>query len=410
MKRYTLIFSLILALGSTYSQEFVNKFVTLDTVLLLPTEKLVSQSSVQCALWEDTIVFFNYDAKYDKDTIKFYFLEVNTYQCRTKKMVICGLAKDLANDNTSYIDCFAYNGRHIVLGYSQRLWLFEIKDDTSFMLLQTIPENWQNQITAFIDDSYLIQSNVYYSQPIPAYIKKIGVNTFEWQFDNSQKQSESFLQIKYMHPIFGYFSPRHFLDVKYGKILLTNRTTYSATIFDDNFAKDSQIETKKRGWIEMNAKKIQKITDKYDKHDAGAIIAEVSKYIPKISQLIWGYFLDSNKILLAYQTPEDGDIPKVFIDIWTKNGENWVLDKENIEDIIHFQPENGCLRRQSFGLSFLSGYQYLFTESKVFVFQHRGTNVNPIDMNAKQFYAAKNKFYLENGSSVLNIYVFSHSF
>lgn len=216
----------------------------------------------------------------------------------------------------------------------------------------------------------------------------------------------------FQHPLFAYFHPMHLIDVKNGHILFSQRLDYESTIYNQNLEVLYSIKRHSVPWMRMKQKNIDKIVNKYPRNEAGCIIAAVEKYLPKINQQLWTYFIDTNKILCVYQSPnvENKLYANTKVDIWEKKDSSWIITRESIIDFIEIiTNEDSIIHNKSFGLAFTSGDKYIFTASNIIILKNKSSNIYPLGMKLSDNRSKSNAYFLKN-DPILSVYIFSHTF
>jgi hypothetical protein len=160
----------------------------------------------------------------------------------------------------------------------------------------------------------------------------------------------------------------------------------------------------------MKDKSIDRINRNYPKEEAMNIIEEVEKYLPSIHQQVWTYFISQNKVACIYLSPyKKNEMPVARIDIWEKIEGKFTLKKEGVIDLLGIRSNNDTISKHSFGLAFLSGHQYLFTDNQIIVFRKYASDINPIGLSLSDYQEQHNNYFLKK-NPIFVIYIYSHNF
>ena len=162
----------------------------------------------------------------------------------------------------------------------------------------------------------------------------------------------------------------------------------------------------------MSDKTIQTIKHKYHIYDAPSIGRVMENLDHTISQQRAIHSIDTSKVICFYQTPyEAGKAPAIYVDIWEKQGDDFVLKDNAIRDNFRIKEnKDWVIDRHSFGLAFVTNPKYLFFKDKVIMIKtHEGIPVNPIGLSKEDYFKQANDYLLDH-DYIVEISVFSHSF
>lgn len=399
-----IIFLFIFLCGSTFSfsQEklsYVNDYVKLDTVLFFPEESGSDFQAVYC-LWKNTLVFTNYNIYLKTDTIKVYFYDIQNHETYNKYLFYPGLYSWMEENASISFSFLAYNTSHICLGLFNQVLVFK-KENNEFIFNKKIKVEKSISYGSFLDNKTLFFLSLKNNQQPP-------VSLLTYDIESGKRIKE--INPTFQHPLLSYFQPNHLIDVKNGEILFSHRRDYASIIYNSKLDSINHIEAHHLDWIRMKDKSIDRINRNYPKEEAMSIIEEVEKHLPSIHQQVWTYFINENKVACIYISPyEKNETPVSKMDIWERSEGKFVLKKEGIIDFLGIRSYNDTIDKHSFGLSFLSGHQYLFTDNQIIVFRKYASDINPIGLSMSD-YQEQHKNYFLKKNPILSIYIYSHNF
>jgi len=378
---------------------YVNNYVKLDTVLFFVNEEMIDNSSVHC-MWNNILVFTNYNKFKKTDTVNVYFYNTQNKEIKCKSLFYSGLNVWFEDNQSISFSTLAFNDTFLVLGVTNQVFVYK-KENNEFIFDKIIKINKSISYASFLNDKllffYSLKNN---QQP----------QTSLWIYDIESGKIIKEINPDFQHPLFAYFQPKHLIDVKNGEILFSHQRDYASIIFNSNLDSVNHIKAKHIDWIRMKEKYINRINRTYPKEEAMNIIEDVEKLFPSIYQQRWTYFINQNKIICVYQTPyRKNEIPISIIDIWEKINGKFILTKQGIVDFLGIRPSNDTINNHSFGLEFLSGHQYIFTENNIIVFRKYTAPINPLDFSMSDFREQTNNYFSENNPITI-IYIYSHSF
>ncbi|NLJ83110.1 MAG: hypothetical protein GX330_08300 [Bacteroidales bacterium] len=377
-----------------HQTSYINQYISLDTVLLFPNKIRVNNAPLAYSLWGHSLAFINYNG-FISDTIKVCFYDLKTHQINTVHLCVTDFF-----DKTIRIIFLAHNESYICIGDFHQVYVFR-KVEEKYVYDKNIQIDKYVSYVSFLDSNTLFLYGIKNGQNPPSSLSTYHIKTGE-------KIKE--INPDFQHPLFSYFGPKNVIDVKNDKILFSHQRHYMSTIFYKNLDTAHNIEAKHIKWIELNNKYIEKINRKYDITYPLNIIDAVEKKHPHIHQQRWAYLINEDKIICVYQPPyHKNKIPVSMIDIWEKKEDVFELKEQGIMDLLGIKAENDSIGNHSFGLGFLSGSQYVFTDNQVIVFKSYAANINPLYMQLSDFYKQTNEYFLKN-SPVVAIYVYTHTF
>lgn len=390
---------------SATSQNHLNQFITLDTIIFLQNEK--NTRSMACSSWGDEVILTNFHCNSSSDTIAFHIINFNNYGLETVKIHIPYIRKTMKKlMNCSFKECLAYNGNTIALmrslGYDggENILIFRKNNgENTYFYHKTIRTKTDARRIDFIDTSTVLLSEINYRTG--ASFHTVDINT--GKITNS-------IYPYHNHKIISGFTSKQY-DIKDNLLLYANRLEYSFLTFDQNLQQLDSTYQKIEDWGKLPDKAIKTIEQKWgDDFNAAEINHYLTQYYTKIHQLNRVYVINKNKLLLSY-TPKDteNDISRPIIDIWEKNDFGWIRSKHDIVDDLGFNRSDSIIKTNSFFLEMLSNPQIFVFNNKIVTVSDEGTPIYPIGMTPRDYYAKSNDYLAEN-EQIIEIRIFSHNF
>jgi len=402
MKQIMFLFIFLFVSIFSFAQEkisYVNDYVKLDTILFFPEENGSDFQAVHC-LWKNILVFTNYNQYLKTDSIKVYFYDIQNHKTYIKYLHHSGLNLWMEENTGISFSFLAYNTSYICIGLFNQVLVFK-KENNEFIFEKNIKVAKSISYGSFLDDKTLFIYSLKNNQQPP-----VSLLTYDIESGKRIKEINPIFQ----HPLLSYFQPNHLIEVRNGEILFSHRRDYASIIFNDKLDSINYIKSQHFDWIRMKDKSIDRINRNYPKEEAMNIIEEVEKYLPSIHQQVWTYFISQNKVACIYLSPyKKNEMPIARIDIWEKIEGKFTLKKEGVIDLLGIRSNNDTISKHSFGLAFLSGHQYLFTDNQIIVFRKYASDINPIGLSLSDYQEQHNNYFLKK-NPIFVIYIYSHNF
>ena len=390
---------------SAISQNHLNQFITLDTIIFLQNEK--NTRSLACSSWGDEVILTNFNCNSSSDTIAFHILNTNNYGLETVKIHIPYIRKTMKKlMNCSFKECLAYNGNTIALmrslGYDggENILIFRKNNgENTYFYHKTIRTKTDARRIDFIDTSTVLLSEINYRTG--ASFHTVDINT--GKITNS-------IYPYHNHKIISGFTSKQY-DIKDNLLLYANRLEYSFITFDQNLIQLDSTHQNIDGWANLPDKAFKTIKRKWGNgYNAADINHYLTQYYTKIHQLNNVYIINKNKLLLSY-TPKDPDkgFGKPIIDIWEKTDSGWKRNRQDISDDLGFNRSDSIIKTNSFFLEMSSNPQIFVFNNKIVTVSDEGTPIYPIGMTPRDYYAKSNDYLAEN-EQIIEIRIFSHNF
>ena len=402
-KSMLLLATLLQAAAFVSAQEKMSEFISLDTIINLPTIKTSTRTQITAAQHGREVVFSCYDAHKNDDTIIFYVVDIDLSSCKQYSLILPGTAQRLISISEPQIEQLAYDGHNIYLTLGERLLKCHISSDTSDILIldwqvqQELPATYMN----LLDDHTLLFS---YCYPYPGI-----TNVMLYTVDVDSKQVISYEEPEYNHVFLSQLKPYKNIDVCDGKILWANRNEYSFSIYDSAINVKERVLAQHTPFKGIDGKALKRIAQK-EIYGADLIDA-VWKYYENRDRIDFAYYVDSNNIAMV-RAPwsNKNNHHKEVLDWWKFIDGQWKMVMEGIEDRAFFEvPSDSSLQRSNAEIGWLSGARVVVFNDKFVCLSPNGTPIYPVGISRRAYYASRDK-WLQVNDTFLQISIISHTF
>ncbi|MDD4684845.1 MAG: hypothetical protein PHD45_06400 [Bacteroidales bacterium] len=327
---------LILAFSiCVFAQNSTKKYIEIENTTIIDELKYNLEKSengtysdLVSYYYNDTLFFVRTDFTSPK-TIRIYAFDVKTNIYSYQDID----ARNLINnfDNKAYsIDNFAINQDYLVItGHkgvinSQCLYVFRRRKGKEFVYGFEVPLNnrkFSNKIKFLPNGKLLgLKNYVFYGEK-PEESSSLSILNLE------TKEVEKTINLEFLLPLYTIRSPYNILAVNNNSIFFSQRGDYKISEYDFDLNLIGSIENKEIKWERMP----QSISDSI--HNNSIFVRERIPFlldnIDKYS-CIHNIYSKGNKLFVFYN--KKGSFKKIYYDIWTKEGGNWVIQKKGISD------------------------------------------------------------------------------
>ncbi len=403
MKKCLLLKSLILIFFHlTYAQNEITNYLEVNAIYHL-SEFSYNKNNI-CTYFDSVFCGIQYNSTTTKDTIFFIRMNVFTKEKNYDTIIIKNLSTYF-NSRKNII------GFHKILMQSNKI----ILTTYGFMLYFSVDANKikyekmqkhdiSSSCFSLINEKQIILAKIYNAASPPTYL---GI------FNIEKGEIEQFIEPENYHTIFSYNADSKLIDVNSDIIVWCDRNRYGITFYDaDNLQKVATIERNIPEWVYFNEKQVNKILKKYSKYDAMDIINATAPILNNSYQMRAVHLISSEKLMVVYRNNNQDYTSDslVFIDIWEKKDDEWILTKKDIKDCLKLKEINGILTTKSIALGILYGGDIFFENQYIIeLCYHFGTLCHPIGKTKKEYSNCVEEYYLNN-DPIMEIRVFKHNF
>lgn len=327
---------LILAFSiCVFAQNSTKKYIEIENTTIIDELKYNLEKSengtysdLVSYYYNDTLFFVRTDFTSPK-TIRMYAFDVKTNIYSYQDIDARNLINNF-DDKAYSIDNFAINQDYLVItGHkgvinSQCLYVFRRRKGKEFVYGFEVPLNnrkFSNKIKFLPNGKLLgLKNYVFYGEK-PEESSSLSILNLE------TKEVEKTINLEFLLPLYTIRSPYNILAVNNNSIFFSQRGDYKISEYDFDLNLIGNIENKEIKWERMP----QSISDSI--HNNSIFVRERIPFlldnIDKYS-CIHNIYSKGNKLFVFYN--KKGSFKKIYYDIWTKEGGNWVIQKKGISD------------------------------------------------------------------------------
>lgn len=327
---------LILAFSiCVFAQNSTKKYIEIENTTIIDELKYNLEKSengtysdLVSYYYNDTLFFVRTDFTSPK-TIRMYAFDVKTNRYSYQDIDARNLINNF-DDKAYSIDNFAINQDYLVItGHkgvinSQCLYVFRRRKGKEFVYGFEVPLNnrkFSNKIKFLPNGKLLgLKNYVFYGEK-PEESSSLSILNLE------TKEVEKTINLEFLLPLYTIRSPYNILAVNNNSIFFSQRGDYKISEYDFDLNLIGNIENKEIKWERMP----QSISDSI--HNNSIFVRERIPFlldnIDKYS-CIHNIYSKGNKLFVFYN--KKGSFKKIYYDIWTKEGGNWVIQKKGISD------------------------------------------------------------------------------
>lgn len=297
-----------------------------------------------------------------------------------------------------YIDRFQ---NRLVLGFSNYLYIFD-KHDDKYTLTKRILLPKAVRFAKLWNIKNILIWDVYY-----------GHHPDSWMANYDLEKQKFVIEKEpyFFHPLLQYERPYHLVDMYDQHILFAHRGKYASVIYNASLDSIQYLFMNNGEWNTLSSKHISEIKKNFRSNQARSIMDAEDKWLHKIHQQLACYWIDSTHIICFTKQPsKKNEFPNIYVDIWEFLDGEWALKIQNLQDdlVITCDPSDQ-INKNSFSIGFLANQATHFFPNRIACFKSSGTTVNPIGLNRTAYYQNLKSYYSEN-NSIVQIYIFSHTF
>lgn len=375
-------------------------YLSFDTVFSIA--KTVRPASIVVAKDGNSAYFINYDRSQKTDTFILYKFDVYTYKLDSFSLSIPDLPAKMTQSIYKNFSFITKKGKLFAVAFDKFVFLFE-EHNGQYVFSKMLGIPLSVKRAELLDEHTLLLYDCYYSHTPSVYLAL---------YDIDKEQIVRKIEPDYFHPLFEFFNSNQMFTVCGSRIVFAHRGKYASVFYDFHLDSIGYFSKKDTNWKVLSDKTIKTIKHKYHIYDAPSIGRVMENLDHTICQQRAIHSIDTSKVICFYQPPyESGKAPAIYVDIWEKQGDDFVLKDNAIRDKFRIKEnKDGVIDCHSFGLAFVTNPKYLFFKDKVILIKRQeGTPINPIGLSKEDYFKQANDYLLDH-DYIVEISVFSHSF
>lgn len=200
-----------------------------------------------------------------------------------------------------------------------------------------------------------------------------------------------------------YFNPSKLVTLTDNSILFSQKGTYKIYEYDFNLNLVDSLSNKKLKWKTFPKSKNDEILAKYD-NTSSVLVQRIGDMVnnnvfdySRVEQMY--YFND--KLFVSYRNPYNKKSEtKLSYDIWSKNNNQWVLEKSNIIDDVDKKLRK---KKASNRMKYIFNKFLFVKDNKLFVLQEgMPYSLNYLfSLTDKEYEKKEKEYYLQNSDKIL---------
>lgn len=333
-----------------------------------------------------------------------------------------------ADMNTTLTFFNIYNKKSFEVSIGKYVeWVAEIFANKNYLIVTTDDNIFDSVEDVYIferqTDSLKLLNTVHldsvYSTTEAYFLKNGNVIMVEGYFGNWKENNNNFLnlilldikngkELKRITPnmelsLMTYFSPSKLVTLTDNSILFSQKGVYKIYEYDFNLNLIDSLSNKKLKWKTFPKSKNDEILVKYDD-----IINKIPQRLGDMmdnkvleySRVVQMYYFN-DKLFISYSNPYNKKTESdLSYDIWSKNNNQWVLEKSNIPDDV----DKKLRKKKAYNRMRYIFEKFLFVkDDKLFVLQ-KGLpySLNYLfNLTEKEYEDKEKEYYLQNSDKVL---------
>lgn len=391
MQSWCIVFVAILFSSNLFAQKiFNNQWLDYDTSIFFDFSE---QNIGQVCFDNDSTLIYN-DS--DKDTILTFF---NIYNKKSFEISI---------------------GKYIE-------WVSEIFADKNYLIISTNDNSDDCILDVYIferqNDNLKFLNTIHldrvYSSTEAYFLNNGRMVMVDGYFGNCKEKNNNFLnlilldikegkEIKRVTPnmelsLMTYFNPSKLVTLTDNSILFSQKGTYKIYEYDFNLNLVDSLSNKKLKWKTFPKSKNDEILAKYD-NTSSVLVQRIGDMVnnnvfdySRVEQMY--YFND--KLFISYRNPYNKKSEtKLSYDIWSKNNNQWVLEKSNIIDDVDKKLRK---KKASNRMKYIFNKFLFVKDNKLFVLQEgMPYSLNYLfSLTDKEYEKKEKEYYLQNSDKML---------